>query len=144
MNDIENIARRLKGTHNYYKELQSLTSDVNFFNMYTERNKKSNCKFMILPYYTSSGIAFKLIYEAYGMLVDNLEHTFCVYTVMDSIITNMTSGLKGFTSNQIKEFAQFVKDELDLDIVDFVEYFLGCSHAVASVKSELYNIINSE
>lgn len=144
MIEVADLARRIKGTNNYYKELKSLTDDICFFNMYVERNRKSNCKFMLLPYYTSSGVAFKLIYEAYGMLIDNLEQAFNVYVVMESMIENQSSGLKGFTSSQVKEFSQFLKEELDLDIIDFVEYILGCSHLVASVRNELYNIINKE
>ena len=105
----------------------------------------------IYPYfkrieYDVNTIAFRCykdVYGAYGYYpnANAVENTYCICSLMDSIITDIYHESNGYTEEEIIGFAEFLKDELGLKLEDYVSDFIGCSHGVAGVSKKLYEIL---
>lgn len=143
LNDIRHFAIGIKGD-DYYEEYRLLKEDLDFFNIYINRNKKSAFSFTLIPCQSSTYTAFKSIYEAFGLYNQELENAYAVYTVMKYIIVSIYDREYDFNNSQIKEFARYIKSDLNLDIEDYVGCFVGCGHGVADTKKKLYEIIHSD
>lgn len=140
-NDVRHIAIREKGD-DYYEELRLLESDLDFFNMYIQRNKKSNFSFMLIPCQLSTYVAFRDIYAVYGYYRDRLEETFATYTVLKEIILDVYNETNRFDMSTIKQFVEYMRDELNLDLFNYVQYFVGCSHGVSGTIDKIWSIIS--
>ena len=139
--DVEHLARTIKGDA-YYEEIRLLKDDIDFFSAYIRRNGKSNFSFYLIPCQLSTYQAFKDIYEAFGLYSSCIEDTYAVYTVMKEIIIDTYEQTMKFNSVQIREFAEYLKHDFELNILDYVYCFVGCSRGVAETKKMLYDMIN--
>ena len=111
--DVEHLARTIKGDA-YYEEIRLLKDDIEFFSTYIRRNRKSNFSFILIPCQQSTYTAFKDIFEAYGLSNSNIDNA----------------------------YAEYLNHDFKLNLLDYVECFVGCSHGVAGTKKMLYDMIN--
>ena len=142
LNDIRHFAIGIKGD-DYYEEYRLLKEDLDYFTVYINRNRKSAFSFTLIPCQSSTYTAFKDIYEAFGLYNQDLENAYAIYTVMKAIIISIYNREHDFNNSQIKEFAKYIKDDLNLDIEEYVVCFVGCGHGVADTKKKLHEIIHS-
>jgi hypothetical protein len=61
---------------------------------------------------------------------------------MKAIIIDTYEQTMKFNSGQIREFAEYLNHDFELNILDYVECFVGCSHGVAGTRKMLYDMIN--
>ena len=141
MTEIAELARRIKGTYNYYKELKQLKSDMDFFKMYIERNKQSKFDFILIPRSGASCAPFKDIFEAYCLDSKYIESVFDVYVVMEAMIMSVYYKAGNFEDDKIKEFSEYMLDKLELCLSDYVHCFIGCSSGVDDTLKRLNDII---
>ena len=79
---VKHIAISIKGVDEFYKESKLLKEDMTFFKLYTDRNRKSDFRFVLIPCQNGAYKAFRDIFEAYSLSDTFLEDAFAVYTVM--------------------------------------------------------------
>lgn len=138
--EVEHLARTIKGD-DYFEEIRLLRDDIEFFSAYVRRNKKSNFTFHLIPCQKSTYHAFKDIYEVFSLDSFCIDNAYAVYTVMKAIIIDTYEQTMKFNSGQIREFAEYLNHDLELNILDYVECFVGCSHGVAETKKMLHDMI---
>ena len=139
--DVEHLARTIKGDA-YYEEIRLLKDDIDFFSAYVRRNRKSNFSFILIPCQQSTYTAFKDIYEAFGLNSLYIDNAYAVYTVMKAIIIDTYEQTMEFNSGQIREFAEYLNHDFDMNLEDYVGCFVGCSHGTTETKKMLHDIIN--
>jgi hypothetical protein len=140
--DVEHLARTIKGDA-YYKEIRLLKDDIDFFSAYIRRNRKSNFSFILIPFHQSIYTAFKDIYEAFGLSSIYIDNAYAVYTVMKAIIIDTYEQTMKFNSGQIREFAEYLNHDFDMNLEDYVGCFVGCSHGITETKKILHDMINN-
>ena len=128
----------------YYETVKQLKEDLEFFSIYISRNKKTRLGFTLIPFAGGAFRCYKDVYGAYGYYPDCIENTYCICSLMDSIITDIYHESNGYTEEEIVDFAEFLKDEIGLKLEDYVSDFIGCSHGVASVRKKLCEILYGE
>lgn len=138
---VKHIAISIKGVDDFYKESKLLKEDMAFFKMYTDRNKKSDFRFVLIPCQQGAYKAFRDIFEAYSLSDTFLEDAFAVYTVMKDIILDVYDQNMKYTSGEIREFALYLKSDFNLNLEDYVGDFVGCSHGIVFTNKLLYEII---
>lgn len=143
LDDIRHFAIGIKGD-DYYEEYRLLKEDLDYFTMYINRNRKSAFSFILIPCQSSTYTAFKSIYEAFGLYSQELENAYAIYTVMKAIIVSIYNREHDFNNSQIKEFAKYIKNDLSLDVEDYVGCFVGCGQGSADTKKKLNEIIHSD
>jgi hypothetical protein len=139
--DVEHIARTINGDA-YYEEIRMLKDDIEFFSAYVRRNRKSNFSFILIPCQQSTYTAFKDIYEAFGLNSLYIDNAYAIYTVMKAIIIDTYEQTMKFNSGQIREFAEYLNNDFEMNIEDYVGCFVGCSYGVKETKKMLYDMIN--
>lgn len=135
--EIKKMARNLIGSDEYYEKLNNLKSDVEFFNLYMQRNRKSEFMFTVYVEHRGSYRAFNDIWSQYSKSIDYLENAFAVFWVLKAIIKSMETGEEVFTTEEIKNFIKYFEEYLALYIVDYVGDFVGCSHGYSAVAAKL-------
>ena len=139
--DVEHIARTIKGDA-YYEEIRLLKDDIYFFSAYIRRNRKSNFSFYLIPCQQSTYRAFKDIYETFSLNSSYIDNAYAVYTVMKAIIIDTYEQTMKFNSGQIREFAEFLNHDFDMDLEDYVGCFVGCSNGITETKKILHDMMN--
>lgn len=144
IDDIKYIARcEIMGYEEFDKEVKKIKEDVDFFNMYIWRYKTCDRSFTIIPC-SASDRAFIDIYNAFGFYSNCIEDVYAIYTVMKAIIVDVYERTKQFNSDQIREFAEYIKDDFDLNLRDYVTCFIGCSQGCSATMNDLCDILNAE
>ncbi len=139
--EIKKRARTLIGDK-YYEQFYNLKSDVEFFNLYMQRNKKSDFMFKVQISHQGSNHAFNDIWNQYGQSMNYLEDAFAVFWVLKSIIESMYAGEETFTAEEIKDFAAYFELPLELHMTDYTGDFVGCSHGCSAVEAKLAKILS--
>lgn len=141
LKDVRHLAIEIKGD-DYYEEFRLLKSDMEFFNMYIQRNKQSNFSFILIPTQFSYYKPFKDVYEAFALGEGYLEEVYFIYTVLKSIILDVYNETNKISNDVIKEFNLFMKHDLELDMCDYVSGFVGCSHGTQGTLKRIYDILH--
>lgn len=142
LKDLKQIAcAQSNGT--FYDELNSLKDDIEFFRAYLRRNKKSNFAFDVRVSQQSSRKAFDDIWKTYNYDIEYIENVYVVFIVLKYIITNMTENKTIFTDEEIYEFDLYMKLNYGLDIIKYVEEFIGCGSEIRSVIDRINNIVQN-
>lgn len=141
--DVRHLVLRKMGEsgNEYYKEFQALEEDMDFFNLYLHRNKKCDTfHYKIIP--CENFVAFSAfidIYKQYGY--GYLEETYTIFKALKLIVLDVYNETNKFTADEIRNFVDYFKKELELDVVDYVYCFIGCSRGTAGTVSKLQEII---
>ena len=145
--EIQHHAIMSKGVDAYYEELRLLKEDLQFFRMYISRNRKSAFGFQIIPC-QMCGYAFHDIYRYYCGFSDSfIEDAYAIYTLLKAIIINIYNVDCGeepqlFEDDVIRRFYEFMKDDLELDMLYYVSSFIGCGHGSAGTRKRRAEIIS--
>lgn len=144
IDNIKYIARcEIIGYEEFDKEVKKIKEDVDFFNMYIRRYKTCDRPFTILPC-NASDRAFIDIYNAFGFYSNYIEDVYAIYTVMKAIIEDIYNKTKKFNSDQVREFAEYIESDFNLNIIDYVTCFIGCSQGCSATMNDLCDILNAE
>ena len=135
-NDVKRIVYGLL-KEDYYKKLRALESDINFFSMYMERNKKSDFRFDLRISHEGSFKAFDVIWRKYGYHKDEIETAFSEYMLLRLIICDVYDETNIFTADEILTFIMYFERYEDTLVNDYVGDFIGCSHACHSVMDKI-------
>ena len=143
--DIKNIITNSKIMEysEFYTKVKQIKEDVDFFNMYVRRNKTCDRPFTILPC-SASDKAFIDIYNAFGFYSEYIEDVYAIYVLMKAIIEDIYNQTMKFNSGHIREFAEYIKDDFDLNIKNYVTCFIGCSHGCSATLNDLCDILGDE
>lgn len=143
--DIKNIIinSKIMEYDEFYKKVKQIKEDVDFFDMYIRRNKRCDRPFTILPC-SASDKAFIDIYNAFGFYSENIENVYAIYVLMKTIIEDIYDKTMKFNSNQIREFAEFIESDFNLNLKNYVTCFIGCSHGCSATMNDLCDILCDE
>ena len=120
--DVRHLVLRGMGEYSdeYYKEFHELEEDMDFFNMYLQRNKKCDTfHYTIIP----------------------CEETYTIFKALKLIVLDVYNETNKFTHDETRNFVDYFKKELELDVVDYAYCFVGCSHGTAATVAKLQEII---
>ena len=134
--DVKRIVYNLM-KEDYYKKLRELESDITFFSLYMERNKKSDFRFDLRISHQGSFKAFDAIWRKYGYHKDEIETVFSEYMLLRLIISDIYDETKIFKQNEIIEFIEYFEKYEDTFVTNFVDDFIGCSHGCHSVIEKI-------
>ena len=144
LKDIRHLAIEAMGD-DYYEEYKVLKSDIDFFNMYIKRNKKSSCFwFKVVPCYVGTYHAFDDIQKAYGIGDSYLEDVYCVFILLKDIIYRIWDESFTYSDEVVADFNEYLHKELGLDILDYVADFVGCSTEITFVKNKITEILSKQ
>ena len=143
--DIKHIIinSKIKGYGEFYKKVKQIKEDIDFFDMYIRRNKRCDRPFTILPC-SASDRAFIDIYNALGFYSENIEDAYAIYVLMRAIIEDIYDKTMKFNSDKIREFAEYIESDFNLNIRDYVTCFIGCSQGCSATLNDLCDILNAE
>ena len=115
-------------TDEYFEKLFALQEDIEFFNLYMKRNKKSRYELSVK---VSAGRAFDDVWKKYGYGTDkdSIERTFAEITLLDAVFVDLNDEIRSFKSS----FEMY--DETKME--DYISDFIGCSHACMNVARQL-------
>lgn len=137
--DVKRIVYNLL-KEDYYKKLKALESDINFFFMYMERNKKSYFRFDLRISHEGSFKAFDAIWKKYGYYKDEIETAFSEYMLLKFIIHDIYDKKNLFSIDEILTFIMYFEKYEDTFVNDYVEDFIVCSHGCLSVMNKINEI----
>ena len=143
--DIKNIITdsKIMEYSEFYEKVKQIKEDVDFFDMYIRRNKRCGRSFTILPC-SASDRAFIDIYNAFGFYSENIEDVYAIYVLMKTIIEDIYDKTMKFNSDKIREFAEYIESDFNLNIRDYVTCFIGCSQGCSATMNDLCDILNAE
>ena len=144
IDDIKYIARcEIMEYEKFDKEVKKIKEDVDFFDMYVRRNKTCDRPFIILPC-SASDKAFIDIYNAFGFYSEYIEDVYAIYVLMKAIIEDIYNQTMKFNSGHIREFAEYIESDFNLNIRDYVTCFIGCSQGCSATMNDLCDILNAK
>lgn len=145
IDDIKHIIidSKIIGYTEFYKEVSQIKEDIDFFDTYIRRYKKCGHPFTILPC-SASNRAFIDIYNALGFYSKHIEDAYATYVLMKAIINDIYDQTMKFNSGQIREFAEYIESDFNLNLRDYVTCFIGCSCGCSATMNDLYDILNAE
>ena len=146
--DVRRNAILVKGVDQYYEELRLLKEDLQFFSMYIYRNKKSAYGFQLIPV-QMCGYAFHDIYRRYGFSDSYIEEVFAIFTLMKAIVFDVYNNICNDEERHIYDdiiimFNEYLKDELELDLRNYVHSFVGSSSGTTATRKQISEILNAE
>lgn len=139
--ELKKLAKELiGGIDEFYAELHTLKSDIEFFNMYISRNRKS--KFELNVMFKNSNF-MNVLYDSYAKNIEYLNIILSYYIVIKAVINDIHENTNKFTIDKRKEIlTSFVyyhkKEYLNYAINDFV----GCSHSCEIVRSNINKLLD--
>lgn len=140
MDVIETAKRLFEDREEYFKELKALKEDINFFNMYMKRNKKSNADFVVRISYKGTFKAFDDIWKKYWYHTSDIEIVFSEFIVLKAIIQDIYEDTNSFTKNTKKEFIDYFERYGETMVKDYVSDFIGCSRGCTAVLGKIQQI----
>lgn len=140
MDVIETAKRLFKDREEYFKELEALKEDINFFDMYMKRNKKSNADFVVRISYKGTFKAFDDIWKKYAYDKSDMTIVFSEFIVLKAIIQDIDEDTNRFTKNTKKEFIDYFEQYGETMVEDYVSEFIGCSRGCTAVLEKIEQI----
>lgn len=139
--DVRRNAILVKGVDQYYEELRLLKEDLQFFSLYISRNRKSSFYFRVVPFQLD-GMAFNDIYRAYGFCELYIERVYATFTVMKESIMDAYYESGKYDDDTVRSFYMYLKNELDLDMLDYISGFIGCSSGSEETIAHICKILS--
>lgn len=140
MDVIETAKRLFEDREEYFKELKALKEDINFFDMYMKRNKKSNADFVVRISYKGTFKAFDDIWKKYAYDKSDMTIVFSEFIVLKAIIQDIYEDTNRFTKNTKKEFIDYFEQYGETMVKDYVSEFIGCSRGCMAVLGKIQQI----
>ena len=122
----------------YYKKLFALQEDIEFFNLYMKRNKKSEYE-LVVKVKVSCGRVFEDVWKKYGYGTDkdSIERTFAETTLLSVIFEDMYDGTDIYSDDEIRSFKFSFEMYDETKMEDYISDFIGCSHGCMDVARQL-------
>ena len=133
--DIKDLAKTVLGQNCYYEQVHSLDSDIRFFNMYMERNKKSifNLEVRII----ASNRLFDKLYERYCRNISDIENVFAEYVVLRELINDIHTEKHRFSNDIKRKIIYYFEKYDDFDVNSVVGDVINCSHSCSIVRDAI-------
>lgn len=135
--EIKDIAVKLLGD-DFYKKLNLLRSDVEFFRMYMLREKKSEFLFDVRVRPNGAGNIFSDIWEKFAYDFYCLEEAFAIFVVLKTFIVDIKENGDRLSFETKKSFVCYFKEVLELDIADYIEELVDFNYEIAEVKEAFH------
>ena len=134
------------GAENYYKELNALISDAQFFEMYMKRETKSSFQFSVAITQSCSLKAFEDLRKTWGRYKtddETLESVFddflCLKRLINDLYSDNDEQCK-LTKTEIETLVHYFEKYRELDLTNYVSDFIGCSRGCTFVIDKIYKI----
>lgn len=141
LSKVKSISRKLCGD-SYYEELRLLKEDISFFTTYMRRNKKSHFNFNLRVSQLGSYWAFDKLWRACGYGEPYIEDVYATFEVIKRMIVSIYEGVDKFTDAEIKDFNEWLRQDYEYDLRDFVTDFVNCSSGVSETISKIKAIVD--
>lgn len=125
-------------TEEYYKKLFALQEDIEFFNLYMKRNKKSEYG-LVVKVKIGAGRAFDDIWKKYGYGTDkdSIERTFAETTLLSVIFEDMYDGTDIYSDDEIRSFKFSFEMYEETKMKDYISNFIGSCNGCMNVAKQL-------
>ena len=122
----------------YVEKLLTLQEDIEFFNLYMKRNKKSGYE-LVVKVIVSAGRAFDDVWRKYGSGTDkdSIERTFAETTLLSVIFKDMYDGTDIYSDDEIRSFKSNFEMYNETKMEDYISDFIGCSRGCMDVARQL-------
>lgn len=127
------IVMDIKSIDKYYKELNMLKSDVEFFNLFMRREKKSKFEFTVKVGCGSSNKAFEGLWKRYGFSSSYLENVYVEFELIKMLINQIYDETGPLEEDKIPDLIYYFEQYDDLNVEDYVGDFIGCSRGICDV-----------
>ena len=124
--------KECEGTDNYYKELQNLISDIQFFNLYLKREKKSTFDFQVCVH-KNYGTSFNDLWKRWGKFSDDNDTIgtvfteYCCLKKLIEYISNPEKNEEEMSEDEMLFILYYFEKYGDFSVSDYVGEFVGCS-----------------
>ena len=116
--ELKKLAKELiGGIDEFYAELHTLKSDIEFFNMYNSRNRKS--KFELNVMFKNSNF-MNVLYNSHAKNIDYLDIILSYYIVIKAVINDIHENTNKFTIEKRK----YNRRDSDWTCVDRICFYL--------------------
>lgn len=124
-------------TEEYYKKLFALQEDIEFFNLYMKRNKKSEYG-LVVKVKIGAGRVFDDVWRKYGYGTDenSIERTFAEITLLSVIFKDMYDGTDIYSDDEIRSFKFSFEMYEETKMTDYISDFIGCSRGCMNVAKQ--------
>lgn len=132
---------------NFYSEVRDLKEDLEFFNMYMRRNKKSNFSFKVS---FTRGLADSfltyLYTKSYCYHNDDLEKLYSEYLVAKHFFMTLyeEEGEVVYTENDLKKIYNHFLFLHEIKLEDYVNSFIGCSRGCIGVMGKIQRLVKED
>ena len=127
------IVMDIKSIDKYYEELNMLKSDVEFFNLFMRREKKSKFEFTVKVGCGSSNKAFEGLWKRYGFSSSYLENVYVEFELIKMLINQIYDETGPLEEDKISDLIYYFEQYDDLNVEDYVGDFIGCSRGICDV-----------
>lgn len=127
------IVMDIKSIDKYYEELNMLKSDVEFFNLFMRREKKSKFEFTVKVGCGSSNKAFEGLWKRYGFSSSYLENVYVEFELIKMLINQIYDETGPLEEDKIPDLIYYFEQYDDLNVEDYVGDFIGCSRGICDV-----------
>lgn len=128
-------------TDEYVEKLLTLQEDIEFFNLYMKRNKKSGYE-LAVKVKVSAGRVFDDVWRkyGYGTDTDSIERTFAETTLLSVIFKDMYDGTDIYSDNEIRSFKFSFEMYEETKMEDYISDFIDCSRGCMDVAKQLESL----
>lgn len=130
---VKEIVMDIKSIDKYYEELNMLKSDVEFFNLFMRRDKKSKFKFTVKVGCGSSNKTFEGLWKRYGFSSSYLENVYVEFELIKMLINQIYDETGPLEEDKISDLIYYFEQYDDLNVEDYVGDFIGCSRGICDV-----------
>lgn len=141
LSKVKSLARELCGD-SYYEELRLLKDDISFFTTYMRRNKQSHFNFNLRVSQLGSYWAFDKLWGSCAYGESYIEDVYAIFEVLKRMIVSIYEDRRiTFTNKEIKDFNEWLRQDYEYDLRDFVSDFVTCSIGVSETISKITVIV---
>lgn len=145
LDDLKNIVIKKETSDVYYRELNDLKSDINFFNLFMKRDKKSVFDFTVRVRQGCSFNAFDALWKRYGYGDSYIEDAYAEFKVLKILIEQIYDEKDGpIPNNKLQAVIHYYEKYDDFNVEDYVGDFIGCSHGCSCTMSTIQKIRKGE
>lgn len=142
----DNKLREYLTTEEYEKLLNdrdALLDDLNFFTALMRRSKTSRFVFEVSATTPLGGKLMKKLYDEYYRYSQDEFHIMLTeLEVAKKFAFSLTSDTDYvLTADAIKEIHKYFKEQHYIDLAEWIDYFVGCSHSCRQARKTLSMIL---
>jgi hypothetical protein len=127
----------------FYKEVRDLREDLEFFNLYIKRNKKSSFSFTLTFTQGLSMPFLNELYSSYGYNTRYLETLYAEYLVVKHFFNTLYDEETEvfYSDKDLKDIYEYFLNMHSIKLEDYVSSFIGCSRGCNAVHTKVLELI---